>query len=109
MNASTQSPAHLDRIRDLGRAMRECVQSADLAAAGQLAAQRHARVLALFEDGPAVAADEQVAEQLRQLLDADRELLGALAALRDQLERELGQARMGARGVRAYMDAAEEA
>ena len=106
--ALASSQADLAPIRDLGREMRECVQNADLEAAGELAAERHARVVALFDNGPDVAADEHVAEQLRELLDADKELLGALSALRDQLERELGQARVGARGVRAYMDAAEE-
>ncbi|MEE4639863.1 MAG: flagellar protein FliT [Wenzhouxiangella sp.] len=109
MNASATAPPELDHIRALGQEMRECVQNADLAAAGELAAERHRRVVALFDHGPEPAADEQVAEQLRELLDADKELLGVLAALRDELARELGQARIGARGVRAYMDAAEEA
>lgn len=109
MNASAAPPLELDHIRALGREMRACVQNAELETAGELAAQRHARLVALFEHGPEGAADEQVAEQLRELLSADKELLGALAALRVELEKELGQARSGARGVRAYMDAAEQA
>ena len=109
MNASAAPPPELDHIRALGQEMRECVQNADLEAAGELAAERHRRVVALFDHGPEPVADEQVAEQLRDLLDADKELLGVLAALRDQLAHELGEARAGARGVRAYMDTAEEA
>ena len=109
MNASATAAPELDHIRALGREMRERVENADLAAAGELAAERHRCVVALFDNGPEPAADEQVAEQLRQLLDADKELLGVLAALRDQLAGELGEARAGARGVRAYMDTAEQA
>ncbi len=109
MNASANPPPELAHIRALGREMRECVEKADLEGAGQLAAERHQRVVALFDDGPEPAADETVAAELTELLAADKELLGVLAALRDELERQLGQARIGARGVRAYIDTAEEA
>lgn len=105
MNAARKD---LAEIRALGRALRERVQTADLAGAGELAAERHQRVVALFDAGPELAADEHVAEQLRELLSVDKDLLGALAALRTQLERELGASRRGARGVRAYIDAAEQ-
>ena len=109
MNASAKPPPELEPIRELGREMRECVQKADLETAGELAAERHKRVVALFENGPEPAADETVAAELNQLLAEDKELLSVLAALRDELSRLLGQARIGARGVRAYMDTAEEA
>lgn len=94
----------MNEIRQLGREIREQVQLADLETAGNLAAERHRQVVALFSD---LEGDgDMLASSIQELLDEDRQLIDLLTALRRRLEAELGSARRGARSARAYIEVA---
>jgi len=100
--------SRLENIRELNLAIREQVQQADLAAAGELAAKRHQQLLALFANFPQQAEDESLVDELYETLNNDRQLMQDLAALRGRLERELGTARNSTRSVRAYLEVQPE-
>lgn len=105
----TAAPAggRMDEIVELGLSIRRHVEAADLETAGRLASERLQRLQALF-DTPAVSDDaEQLAGWLRDILREDENLLGALAALRGRMERELGDSRRSLRTARAYATVAE--
>lgn len=99
--------SRMDEVVLLGRVIRQHVEDADLETAGQLAAERHRQLRALFDDPELDAGDESMARWLQDILREDQSLMSALAELRGRMELELGETRRSLRTARAYAAVAE--
>ncbi|PLW83980.1 hypothetical protein CWI75_01100 [Kineobactrum sediminis] len=97
--------AQMSGVVALGVSIRQHIEQADLEGAGELAAERHRCLVALF-DVPDTA-DESLSSWLQEILREDQSLLQALAELRGKMELELGATRRSARGAREYAAVAE--
>ncbi len=99
--------SRMDDVVMLGRVIRQHVEDADLETAGQLAAERHRQLRALFDDPDVESGDESMAQWLRDILREDQSLMEALAELRGRMELQLGDSRRSLRNARAYAAVAE--
>jgi hypothetical protein len=102
----SELPPHMDSIHRLGLAIREQVREAELERAGQLAAQRHRQLVAMFTELPEADGSEALVDQLRRTIEDDRHLMQELAELRTRLEDDLFTVRRSSRSARAYTEAA---
>jgi hypothetical protein len=98
----------LERIVALGRAIRARIDQAELDEAGQLAAERHRRLVALFADPGLDREDEGLAYWLQEIVREDRVLLQSLAELRERMEQEFDRARRAAQSARRYAETAHQ-
>ena len=105
--AGSPGGTHLNGVLALGVSIRQRIEQADLEGAGELAAERHQQLVALFSEDIPDVADESLSYWLQEILREDRGLLQALAELRGKLELELGSARRSVRSVREYAAMAE--
>ena len=104
MTAAAAADDRLDRVVELGRAIKAEIEHADLEAAGELASRRLEQLQLLFSDDDPDREDEMLAYWLQEILREDRSLMKALGNLRERMELELGRARNSTRSALEYAE-----
>ena len=104
MSSAAAMNSRFEEVVELGRAIRACLQQADLEGAGELAEQRLACLRNLFADPALDRSDEMLAYWVQDVLREDRALMEDMEKLRERMQLELGSLRNSTRSALQYAE-----